>query len=588
MGALMLTLDVHHPDILEFIEIKQKDNSITKANISVRMSKEFFEAVRNKTDYELRWNGQCFGTLDANMVFDKIVKSNSDWAEPGILYWDRVGDWNLLSNTEDYKIVSTNPCGEQPLPGGASCLLGALNLAEFVSTGYKKYFNFNEFAQAVQIAVGGLNEVLDEGMVKLPLKEQQKTVADWLQIGCGIMGLADMLIKLEIQYGSPESLDLCDKIGQVMIKSAFIASCKIGQQKGGYKGFNIEEVKNTKFFKTNLQDFQNYSFKLRNSSLLTVAPTGSLATMLGISGGVEPVYANYYTRKTESLHGEDKYYKIFTPIVERYFEDNGLEKKEELLPKYFVTAQTLDSLDRIKMQAVWQKHIDSAISSTVNLPKETAEREIHDIYLAGYDRGLKGLTIFRDGCKRTGILTTAETEVEKKVKVKECSSEVIGLKRTLQSGCGSLHCSAFFEKETGEFVEIYLSKGSTGGCNNFMIGLSRLISLAARAGVGLEDIVDQLKSCGTCPSYAVRSATKKDTSPGASCPIAVANALLEMEKEMKEIIRRETITKRYEEGEEQIEEIGEATGYSCPICGATLKFEGGCNSCSECGYSKCE
>ena len=332
-------------------------------------------------------------------------------------------------------------------------------------------------------------------------------------------------------------------------------------------------------------------YGLNNSQLLTIAPTGSLSSMFGVSGGIEPIFANYYTRKTESLHGHDEYYKVYTPIVEKYMREHNITD-DTMLPDFFVTAQDLDYKNRIEMQAVWQKHIDASISSTVNVPNSFTVEETEDLYMTAWKSGLKGVTIFRDGCKRTGILTTAETKtdnVEEEHKLKRgeiiaTDDNIIGLKRKLMTGCGSLHCQAFFDQNNGELREIYLSKGSTGGCNNFMIGLSRMISAAARAGVSLDDIVDQLMSTGACPSYAKRGKSK-----GSCCPMAIGYALKDMHKQFNEYFMQGTIiaevtnsTKEEEVNPEKKSKI------LCPSCGEELVFEGGCNSCKACGWSKCD
>ena len=319
--------------------------------------------------------------------------------------------------------------------------------------------------------------------------------------------------------------------------------------------------------------------------------------MLGISGGIEPIYANYYERKTESLHGHDEYYKVYTPIVKEYMDKHNLKDDSEL-PEFFVTAQTLDYKERIEMQGIWQDHIDASISSTVNVPNNFTVEDVEDLYMKAWERGLKGITIFRDGCKRTGILSasshdddgnkdsaiTSMNDLPRGFIVK-ADDNCIGKKRTLITGCGSLHCVSLFDPVTGDLLETYLSKGSTGGCNNFMIGLSRMISLAARGGIDVYTIVDQLKSSGTCPSYAVRRATKRDTSKGSCCPVAIGNALIEMYEELQSELGL------VEEKEANVNPTSvQANGNKpkCPECGEPLIFEGGCNICKNCGWSKCD
>ena len=613
-GALMISIACDHPDLEEFIEIKSDLDKVTKANISIRITDKFMLAVKMRKPFVLSFTREETGEtirkeIDAYSVFHKLCEMNWDYAEPGMLFWDRIENWNLLSADKEFSYAGTNPCAEEPLPAGGSCLLGSINLSEFVTE--NKTFNFTDFKKTVDIAVRALNIVLDEGLPLHPLKEQRESVRDWRQIGLGIFGLADLLIKMEIKYGSPESIDLCDMIGHVMAYQAIMTSNSIAIEVGSYPKYKPDAVKQSPFFAEHIDELYRENISeigLCNSQLLTIAPTGSLSSMLGVSGGIEPVYANYYTRKTESLHGHDEYYKVYTPIVKKYIDEHGLKDDSEL-PDFFVTAQTLNYKERIGMQSIWQRHIDASISSTVNVPNNFTVKDTEDLYLYAWEKGLKGVTIFRDGCKRTGILTTDNKKKETKENnsdsnvpitlqrgmIIKADDNCIGKKRTLQTGCGTLHCEAFFDPDTGDLLETYLSKGSTGGCNNFMIGLSRMISLSARAGVDIYSIVDQLKSSGTCPSYAVRTATKHDTSIGSSCPVAVGNALLNMYKELqgelfedvdeKPIKNKETIKrgKRLE-----IKPVDESQIVPCPECGSPLVFEGGCNSCKNCGFSKCD
>lgn len=611
-GALMISIACDHPDLEEFIEIKSDLDKVTKANISVRITDKFMMAVKMRKPFVLSFTREETGEtirkeIDAYSVFHKLCEMNWDYAEPGMLFWDRIENWNLLSADKEFSYAGTNPCAEEPLPAGGSCLLGSINLSEFVTE--NKTFNFTDFKKTVDIAVRALNIVLDEGLPLHPLKEQRESVRDWRQIGLGIFGLADLLIKMEIKYGSPESIDLCDMIGHVMAYQAIMTSNSIAIEVGSYPKYKPDAVKQSPFFAEHIDELYRENISeigLCNSQLLTIAPTGSLSSMLGVSGGIEPVYANYYTRKTESLHGHDEYYKVYTPIVKKYIDEHGLKDDSEL-PDFFVTAQTLNYKERIDMQSIWQRHIDASISSTVNVPNNFTVKDTEDLYLYAWEKGLKGVTIFRDGCKRTGILTTDNKKKETKENnsdsnvpitlqrgmIIKADDNCIGKKRTLQTGCGTLHCEAFFDPDTGDLLETYLSKGSTGGCNNFMIGLSRMISLSARAGVDIYSIVDQLKSSGTCPSYAVRTATKHDTSIGSSCPVAVGNALMDMYKELQnelfEDVDDKTVKKtEVIKQEKRTKTTDEVKSVPCPECGSPLVFEGGCNSCKNCGFSKCD
>lgn len=572
-GALMLSMSCEHPDVEEFMKVKTDVTRVTKANMSIRVSDNFMECVEGngtviQTFTRPETGDVVIKELDAAKFFGEFCDANYNYGEPGMLFWDRISNWNLLSEYKDFEYAGTNPCGEQPLPAGGSCLLGSINLAEFVEGGL---FNYEKFRDAVRIAVRALNDVLDEGQPLHPLEEQRESVKDWRQIGLGIMGLADMFIKMCIPYDSEEARSYADKIGRDMITTALEESMNLAHDDGAFPMYD-KKVLDSSFFKF-IEDDCDFllflrEFGLRNSQLLTIAPTGTISTMLGVSGGIEPIFAKSYTRTTKSLDGGEKTYKVYTHIVKEYMEAHNLTDESEL-PEFFVTAQNISYRDRIDMQARWQKYIDASISSTVNLPEDFPRENVKDIYMYAWKQGCKGVTVFRDGCQRDSILTTKETP-ERGV-VEHVGDNVVGKKRKLMTGCGSLHCSAFFDPDTGRLKEVFLNKGSTGGCNNYMIGLSRMISLAARSGCDVDDIVGQLRSCGSCPSYAVRRATKHDTSEGSCCPMAVANALIEMCDEMQ----GKTVSK------------GEVVN-PCPQCGAELEFQGGCNVCKSCGWTKCD
>lgn len=603
-GALMLSISCEHPDLEEFIDLKSDLDRCTKANISVRITDKFMIAVQQHKSFTLSFTREETGEtitkeIDAHKLFHRLCEMNWNYAEPGMLFWDRIENWNLLSCDDHFQYAGVNPCAEEPLSAGSSCLLGSINLSEFVTE--NKTFDFDDFQTTVHIAVRALNDVLDEGLPLHPLQEQRDSVRDWRQIGLGIFGLADMLIKMGIRYGSKESIELCDMIGRKMAYQAIESSSFLAEKYGAYPKYNMNAVSKSAYWSKHTNQLnRNRVFYngLRNSQLLTIAPTGTLSSMLGVSGGIEPIYANYYERKTESLHGHDKYYKVYTPIVKEYMESSKLKDDSEL-PEYFTTAQKLNYKERIDMQAVWQQHIDASISSTVNVPNNFTVEDVEKLYIYAWEKGLKGVTIFRDGCARAGVLSTTSTNEssteEKSYSINElprgivikADDNCIGRKRTLHTGCGTLHCEAFFDPDDGNLLETYFSKGSSGGCNQFMIGLSRMISLASRGGIDIFSIVDQLKSSGTCPSYAVRNATKRDTSKGSSCPVAIGNALIDMYEEVLNDIYGEDETKN-DKKIECVNNKSNSKGIKCPQCGGNLIFEGGCNTCKDCGWSKCD
>lgn len=602
-GALMISLDCHHPDLMDFIDIKTKEGKVTKANISVRVTDDFMRAVENDEDWVMSFTRKETGDTitkveKARVIFDKLCENNWNWAEPGILFWDNICNYNLLSNNKDFKYAGTNPCAEEPLPAGGSCLLSSINLSAFVNEDGK--FDFDDFYRVVDIGVNYLNEVLEEGLMLHPLQEQRDSVAKWRQIGLGVMGVADMLIKMHLRYDSDEAIEHCRDVSMGMANHAMYVSARIASHEGMYPGCTAN-IESTPFFKANADTLTRNvveRYGMANSQLLTIAPTGTISTMLGISGGIEPIFAKSYRRKTESLHGGTQYYDVLTPIYKDYAEKHGLTINDEF-PEWFVDSSEINYNKRIEMQSAWQKGIDASISSTVNLPNSATIEDVKNIYLNAWKCGLKGITVYRAGCKREGVLVSEEDTTENKTLLKDedlprgfivdCTEELVGKKRKLITGCGSLHVLAYFNPINGSLQEVYFNKGSTGGCANFMTGLSRMVSLLCRAGVDIISIKDQLDSTGVCPSYATRTATKHDTSRGSCCPMAIGNALLDMWNEMQSEVTDVTDYMSDEHPSNDNGSLLTKPVYSkCPECGEPLAREGGCVQCKSCGWSKCE
>lgn len=601
-GALMLSIDCNHPDLEDFISIKSDLKKVTKANISIKITDDFMNAVKNNMPYKLMYTRKetdetIEKEVNAKELFHQLAKMNWTMAEPGILNWDRIKNWNLLSEDKNFEYAGVNPCAEEPLPAGGSCLLGSINLSEFVINPFtdKAIFDIESFEDTVKEAIIYLNEVLDEGLVLHPLDEQKESVRDWRQIGLGLMGIADMFIKLGIRYGSQESIQISHNIGFQMIDKAIKTSAELANEFGTYPKYNKDAVLNSKFFIANTTEETKELVKkygLFNSQLLTIAPTGSISTMLGISGGIEPIYNISYTRKTESLHGKEEYYKIYTPIVEEFMKLKGITEEKDL-PDYFVTAMTLNYQDRINVQSAWQQYIDASISSTVNVPENFTVEDVEKLYIMAWEKGLKGVTIYRDNCSRSGILINSEIKNQENKPIElpwgttiEASDDLIGKKRKIMSGCGSLHVLAWFDPFDGRLLEVFLSKGGSGGCASYMVGLSRTLSLALRTGAPFDYVIDQLKSVPACPSYVGRTISHKDTSKGSNCPNAIGYALIDMQNEVYDDLGIE---------EELYEEIIEnkkihkvkSNKNICPECSEPTIYEGGCISCKSCGWSRC-
>lgn len=602
-GALLMSLDAWHKEAMNFITLKSEQNVVEKANLSLEVDDEFMRCVEHYFETgetltihrSMEYSGHIVEWNVAPIeVFKALVHNNYDWGDPGCLFVDCFRNYNIMEYCDDYEIQTCNPCGEQPLPKNGSCNLGSINLSEFVNNPYETNasFNYAEFSRAIGIAVRYLDSIIDLNADRHPLREQKELALNYRNIGLGVFGYASMLMKLGLKYGESNAIEFTGDLFNFMFKKAVLASSKNAEKLGSFPKYSEKvwesNIVRCHFSDPEIDDLKNQG--LRNCSLLSIAPCGTLATMLNESSGIEPEFAISYTRRTVGLtDNEDRYYKVYCKSAREYMELTGQDK----LPNHFVSAHDIDAIKRIMTQARIQRHIDTAISSTVNVKEDFTEEEMQKVYLESWRRGLKGITIFRDKCKRVGILTTEDSkkqdehegrEEEKRGFVWKVSNDAIGLERHLTTGCGSLHCSAFFDSKTGELLETYLSKGSQGGCLSSLTGLSRMISIAARGGVSSDDIVDQLLSTVSCPSYAVRRATKKDTSVGDCCPSAVGRAIKEMSKEIKRLIGENGGTPAH--SIEEVNDHDDAVS-RCPECGEELVFEGGCVVCKCCGYSKC-
>ena len=603
-GALMLSLSCNHPDLEEFISVKNDLETITKANISVRVTDKFMKAVVKGQYHDLVFVREETGEIIkkrvyAPKIFRQLCENNWNYAEPGILYWDNIVEKNLIFPNPDFDFAGVNPCAEEPLPAGGSCLLGSLNLAAFV---YEGTFDIKGFEKAVRIAVRALNDVLEEGLPLHPLQEQRDSVNDWKQIGLGIFGLADMLIKIGVIYGSEESIQICDDLACTMYNAAVQTSAELAYERGTYPKFDRDGLPLNLFHTDNstldtLEMVDDYG--LRNSQLLTIAPTGSLSTMLGVSGGIEPIFDTHYVRKTESLHGHEEYYTVYTPIVKEYMEKHGLKDISEL-PDYFVTSKTLDGRQRVDMQAVWQKYIDASISSTVNLPESATVEEVEDLYIYAWKKGLKGLTIFRDNCARLGVLTSEkkeETPVEEDIPKAQVQLDSIspitreqlgcrlnGSSYVKQTACGKLYIT-INRDENDNLVEVFIDPGKSGGCVANAESLGRCASSMMRAGMTIESIIDATKGvkCSACTKI---SGSKAKPIDGLSCGDIVARTIQEEYDRFKH--EKAEIKYPVQDIKEMAVELKGYSQHICPECGENLANEGGCIVCKNCGYSKCD
>lgn len=586
-GALMISMDVNHAEIEDFINAKTQNKKLEECNISVRTDESFMNRVINGDD-------------NANKLMYKLAENNWNWGEPGMLFWDNINKETLLSEyikNGEFEFAGVNPCAEETLPAGGSCLLGSLNLSEFVKDpfGKRPAFDIPSFKQAVKVAIRALNQVLDEGLPLHPLQIQRDSVAKWRQIGLGIMGFGDMLIKMRIPYGSDRCSNLIATIGMALCNTGLQESALLAKELGTFEAYNEDYILNSFYLQSKIKEGVIYeetidlikAHGLRNSQLFTIAPTGSIGTMFGVSTGVEPIYdVNGFARTTKSLNAEDKVYMEYPNIVQRAIEADDIDMLNNK-PAYLIGAKDLDFMSRVKTQADWQVWIDASISSTLNLPKESPVEDVFKAYVAAHELGCKGLTVFRDGCKKEGILKgVAKEEKPEPTQLNAIDTDInhcIAFGSKLQTGCGSLWMTVYFHKKTGQLCHIFLNKGSKGGCNSYMVGLSRLISLAGKKGATVEEIVDQLKSVVACPSFVSRKTTEANISDGRSCAEAVGRELLKLHEQFKiNYLNQPEITQLKINNEVKIEIA------KCPECGAELSHTGGCINCYNCGWTKCD
>lgn len=563
-GALMISIDCKHPDLEEFITHKSDLKLTQGANMSVRMNDEFFQAVKEDSYWTLEFHrpetdSTITKQVKARDILYLLAKTNWDYGEPGILYWDRIEKYNLMSNITGFSYAGTNPCGEEPLPAGGSCLLGAMNLSAYYNK-ESKGFNYSEFSKDVKIAVRFLNQVLNEGRDLHPLKIQKECVSKWRQIGLGVMGLADLFVKCKLEYGSENSIKLVDKIGYTMIAAAIEQSIELATETASSVVSNPHDVTSTDFWKYNIDENpmlttsekeritdKMHKHGIYNSQLLTCAPTGTISTILGISGGIEPMFSTEYTRTTKSLYDEDRTYIVHPKAVELYLKENNLQTLGELKnkPTFLTTSRNIDWIRRLEVQAALQRHIDASISSTVNLPESTTIEEVMDLYTAAHELGLKGVTVFRENCQRVAILNDTSTKkkdekpkvdvidtdkkkqnaVVNKINTRAtytCSNDIEAHKEQFlssftpiltRSDFGEyLRGSTYYEKVAcghiyitvnrfaGRPVEVFMQSSKSGGCAANTEALGRLASTMLRAGIDPKVVIDSTLGvkCAAC------------------------------------------------------------------------------------------
>ena len=419
-GALMISLDITHKEAETFITIKSNPEKINKANLSVEIDDEFMQMVKmsyaDKKDYtmdiERTYGGKVIKyTICPIKIYKLLMQKAWESAEPGVIYTNRFRNYNLMQFCDDYQIETCNPCGEQPLPKDGACNLGSINLSQYVIDPFTTIasFDFSEFKNDVAIAIRALDSIIDENLKNHAMDEQREMSKNYRNIGLGIMGLADTFAKLGIVYGSSQSIELTETIMKAMLRQSIITSSELAEEFGTFPKYT-NELFDSEIIKNVLDDKEIGFYRmsgLRNCSLLSIAPTGTLGTMLNISTGIEPNFALSFKRRTISLGGKEEIHDVYCGVAQECIDILGTKS----LPKYLVTSHDINWRDRINLQSAAQKYVDTAISSTINLPKEITVEEVEELYLYAWEKGLKGVTIFRDG-SREAILTLGNEDTK--------------------------------------------------------------------------------------------------------------------------------------------------------------------------------
>lgn len=395
-GAMMATMRCDHPDIEDFITAKRNPSRLRMFNVSVLVTDAFMQAVKADAEWPLVFQGKTYKTVKARDLWDLIMRNTYDCAEPGVIFIDRINGRNPISYCET--IAATNPCGEQPLPPYGACLLGSINLARFITD--DREIDWNELFRVVGIAVRMMDNVID--VSRFPLHQQEQEAKNKRRLGLGVTGLADALAMMGIEYGSDEAVEFTDKIMAEVAYASALASIDLAKEKGPFPYFHAEE-----YYLDTAPGLakQIKQYGIRNSHLTSIAPTGTISLYAGnVSSGIEPIFATSYTRKVLLPDGS----KAEEEVVDYAVAEYRRRSNSNVLPAHFVTAQTLPPEAHVKMQAVAQKWVDSAISKTINLPADISFDAFKDVYMQAYDLGCKGCTTYRPNEVTGSVLTVSD------------------------------------------------------------------------------------------------------------------------------------------------------------------------------------
>ena len=605
-GAMMATLSCDHPDIETFIDAKREPGRLTNFNLSVLVSDAFMDAVNADADWELIFGGRVYRTVKARNLWNRIVRATYETAEPGVIFIDRINDENNLGYCES--IRATNPCGEQPLPPYGACLLGSINLAKLVKQPFDDdaHIDLDELAGLTRTAVRMLDNVID--ISRFPLPEQRAEAIAKRRIGLGVTGLADALIFCRARYGSSESVALIDSWLSTLSDAAYLASAEIAGEKGSFPLFDAHEFLSRPFTLRLPQHIRAAIAKngMRNGLLTSIAPTGTISLFAGnVSSGIEPVFAYSFTRKVLQADGSARQ-EIVEDYAYRAFRTRfGSDAK---LPDYFVNAQTLSPADHLAVQAAAQRHIDSSISKTINVPGDISFEEFKGVYLSAYELGCKGCTTYRPNEVTGAVLQATDppaSEIREEPaaapnppRPRETSGGVVYMTRPLDRPevlIGQTYKIKWLDSDHAFYItvndiekdgrrrpfEVFINSKNMEAYA-WAVALTRMISAVFRRGGDVSFVVDELK--------AIFDPRGGQWSQGRYVPSLMAAIGEVIEKHMIDIgfiTPNESLLVPEERRAVAVAAEG-APARFCPRCSSAsfVRMEG-CDTCLACGYSRC-
>lgn len=583
-GANMGILNCSHPEILDFVEMKEKDGVLSNFNISVGITDEFMTALKKDGDYALRnpRTGEVIRYQRASTVFKRMVELAWKNGEPGMVFLDKINAANPTPHIG--AIESTNPCGEQPLLPYESCNLGSINLAKMVTENNgKKEVNYNKLGNVIRTAVRFLDNVIE--MNRYPLAEIEKVTKSNRKIGLGVMGFADMLIDFGIQYNSPAASKLAEDIMQFIQDEGHKVSAFLGRERGVFPNFT-----------GSIYDKED-GLQVRNATVTTIAPTGTISMIAGCSSGIEPLFAVAYEKNV--LDG--KRLLEVHPAFKRIAQEEGFYSEELMkmvadtgslnriygIPKrirdIFVTSHDIEPKWHILIQAAFQKFTDNAVSKTVNFHHDATQNDIEEVFRYAYEHNCKGVTVYRDGSRANQVITTGTSGADGEVvsftgtiHPRPRPSVTQGKTYKTKTGCGNLYVNV--NSDSVGFCEVFAQMGKSGGCAaSNAEAVSRMVSLALRSGIDPKSIAEQLRGI-RCPIPAWHEGEMV-----LSCADAIGRML---EKAINDIGNSSSSSG---DGTKKITYSNLDMGHcpQCPECGGIMENEGGCSVCKSCGYSKC-